>query len=72
MIPIKFCPNYDCCKVHPSGVRVCDDCGYEFYARREAVIGVNDPKPTARPEKGMKWLRMKGGPDDGKWIQVRK
>lgn len=33
------------------------------------VIGVNDPKPNERPAPGMHWIRMKGGPRDGQWVQ---
>jgi len=33
------------------------------------VIGVNDPKPSERPAKGMQWIRMKGGSRDGQWVQ---
>lgn len=35
-------------------------------------LGVNDPKPFERPTKGMQWIRMKGGPLDGQWVQVKK
>lgn len=36
------------------------------------VFGVNDPKPAERPAAGMKWVRMKGGPRDGQWVQKPK
>lgn len=38
----------------------------------KVVSGVNDPMPKEAPKPGMKWIRMKGGPQDGQWVQVKK
>ena len=43
-----------------------------FCNHGKIVIGVNDPKPTEKPAPGMEWLRMKGGPQEGEWVQVEK
>lgn len=43
-----------------------------MYGANHVCIGVNDTKPTVSPAKGYYWVRMKGGPLDGQWVQVKK